>query len=43
MLLIGAMLLTAFGIAALTYLTVERTARRRRRLFGLAKPKVAAG
>jgi peptidoglycan/LPS O-acetylase OafA/YrhL len=42
--LIGAMLLAAFGIAALTYLTVERIARwRLRRLFGLAKPKLAAG
>jgi len=44
LLLIGAMLLTASAIAALTYLTVERIARRRlRRLFGLAKPKMAAG
>jgi len=44
LLLIGAMVLIAFGIAALTYLTVERIARRRlRRLFGLAKPKMAAG
>ena len=43
-LLIGAMILIAFGIAALTYFTVERIARRRlRRLFGLAKPKMAAG
>ncbi len=42
--LIGAMLLAAFGIAALTYFTVERIGRRRlRRLFGLAKPKLAAG
>lgn len=42
-LLIGAMFLIACGIAALTYLTVERIARRRlRRLFGLAKPKMAA-
>ena len=44
LLLIGAMVLIAFGIATLTYLTVERIARRRlRRLFGLAKPKMAAG
>jgi peptidoglycan/LPS O-acetylase OafA/YrhL len=44
LLLIGAMVLIAFGIAALTYFTVERIARRRlRRLFGLAKPKMAAG
>lgn len=44
MLLIGAMFLIACGIAALIYLTVERIARRRlRRLFGLAKPKMAAG
>jgi peptidoglycan/LPS O-acetylase OafA/YrhL len=44
LLLIGAMFLTAFGIAALTYFTVERMARLRlRRLFGLAKPKMAAG
>lgn len=43
LLLIAAMVLTSFGIALLTYLTVERIARRRlRRLFGLAKPKVAA-
>jgi peptidoglycan/LPS O-acetylase OafA/YrhL len=43
LLLITAMVLTSFGIAVLTYLTVERIARRRlRRLFGLAKPKVAA-
>ena len=44
LLLIGAMVLIAFGIAVLTYLTVERVARRRlRRLFGLARPKMAAG
>jgi peptidoglycan/LPS O-acetylase OafA/YrhL len=44
LLLIGAMFLISFGIAALTYLTVERIARRRlRRWFGLAKPKMAAG
>ena len=44
LLLISAMLLIASAIAALTYLTVERIARRRlRRLFGLAKPKMAAG
>ena len=44
LLLISVMFLIAFGIAALTYLTVERIARRRlRRLFGLAKPKMAAG
>jgi peptidoglycan/LPS O-acetylase OafA/YrhL len=44
LLLIAAMFLIAFGIAALTYLTVERIARRRlRRLFGLVKPKMAAG
>jgi peptidoglycan/LPS O-acetylase OafA/YrhL len=43
LLLIAAMVLTSFGIASLTYVTVERIARRRlRRLFGLAKPKVAA-
>jgi peptidoglycan/LPS O-acetylase OafA/YrhL len=43
-LLIGAMFLIACGIAALTYLTVERIARRRlRRLFGLAKPRMAVG
>ena len=44
LLLIGAMILIAFGIAALTYLTVERIARQRlRRVFGMAKPKMAAG
>lgn len=44
LLLVGAMVLIAFGIGALTYATVERIARRRlRRLFGLAKPKMAAG
>lgn len=44
LLLIGAMVLIAFGIAALTYLTVERIARQRlRRVFGMAKPKMAAG
>jgi peptidoglycan/LPS O-acetylase OafA/YrhL len=38
------MLLIAFGIAALTYLTVERIVRRHlRRLFGFAKPTMAAG
>jgi peptidoglycan/LPS O-acetylase OafA/YrhL len=43
LLLIAAMVLTSFAIAVLTYFTVERIARRRlRRLFGLAKPKVAA-
>jgi peptidoglycan/LPS O-acetylase OafA/YrhL len=42
--LIGAMFLISSGIAVLTYLTVERIARRRlRRWFGLAKPKMAAG
>jgi peptidoglycan/LPS O-acetylase OafA/YrhL len=43
LLLIAAMVLTSFGIALLTYLTVERIARQRlRRLFGLRKPKVTA-
>lgn len=43
LLLIAVMVLASFAIAAMTYLTIERTARRRlRRLFGLAKPKVTA-
>jgi peptidoglycan/LPS O-acetylase OafA/YrhL len=43
LLLIAAMILTSFGIAILTYFTVERVARRRlRRLFGLAKPTITA-
>jgi peptidoglycan/LPS O-acetylase OafA/YrhL len=44
LLLIGAMFVIACGVGALTYLTIERTARRRlRRWFGLAKPKIAVG